>query len=278
MPMNPRLLRPTTSVHPEAADWANRVITNGGTVSGSTLNEVSSFCRRIDAAGIRDRFFRLNLFCGNSDASLNAVRTPLFRGPSRTGTQYGNTTDTNFNFVQGDYAETGASGGLTGNGSSKYLNTGLPATYPPTAGDRHTSVYISTLSTGDALIGVYDTPPVFYYELFVSSDQVRYFINVGTTENLSYARSAGLWQANGTTTRVLYKDGASVATGSGGIDSVSTSTRPFFIFATNNVGNPSAPYAGRLAAYSIGLSMGDTQAALYSTAMTAFQAALGRNV
>lgn len=74
MPMSPRLLRPRAGggFHPEAQDWRNRVITNGGTVSGSTLTAVSNFCRSIDAAGLRDRFYRLNLFCGTG---LSAARS-----------------------------------------------------------------------------------------------------------------------------------------------------------------------------------------------------------
>jgi hypothetical protein len=119
-------LRPrATGFHPEAQAWRNAVIANGGTVSGSTLTAVNNFCRSIDAAGIRDRFYRLNLFAGTG---LPAALVPLYRGQSLTGTQFGNTTDTNNGpFVSGDYAETGASGGLTSNGTSKHLNTGLKA-------------------------------------------------------------------------------------------------------------------------------------------------------
>lgn len=124
MGMSPTLLRPRQNLHPDAASWASRVVANGGSV-GSSLPAVNTFCKAIAAAGIRDRFYRLNLFCGNSDATLAAVRTPLYRGPSLSGTQFGNATDTNANFVAGDYVETGSSGGLTGNGSTKYLNTGF---------------------------------------------------------------------------------------------------------------------------------------------------------
>ena len=124
MPMNPRLLRPIASgVHPEAAAWRSAVVANGGSVSGSTMKAVSTFCAAIDSAGIRDRFYRLNLFAGTG---LSACLVPLYRGQSRTGTQYGNITDTNANFVSGDYVETGATGGLKGlRTSTKRLNTGL---------------------------------------------------------------------------------------------------------------------------------------------------------
>ena len=125
MPMSPRLLRPIASgVHPEANAWRTAVVANGGSVSASTMKAVSAFCTAIDKAGIRDRFYRLSLFCGTG---LNACLVPLYRGPSRTGTQYGNTTDTNTGpFVSGDYTE---SSGLKGNGSSKYLDTGVAMTF-----------------------------------------------------------------------------------------------------------------------------------------------------
>ena len=69
----------TPRIHHDALDWVRRVVANGGSCSQSTLRAASAFCDSIDRAGIRDRFYRLNLFAGNSDASLNAVRTPLFR-------------------------------------------------------------------------------------------------------------------------------------------------------------------------------------------------------
>jgi hypothetical protein len=83
---------------------------------------VSKFCASIASAGIRDRFYRLNLFCGSN---LNAALVPLYRGPSLGGTQYGNTTDTNVStlFVSANYSET--TGLSTTVGGGQYLNTGL---------------------------------------------------------------------------------------------------------------------------------------------------------
>jgi len=151
-PMNPRLLRPTASgaTHPEARDWATRVTANGGTVSSTTLAAVSKFCAAINAAGLRDRFYRLNLLCGTSDASLNAVRTPLYVATSFGGATVGDATDTNVNFVQGDYAETGASGGLKGNASTKRLNTGVTFSSAPVA-TISLSAYAADMETTGAL-------------------------------------------------------------------------------------------------------------------------------
>ncbi len=101
----------------DAADWIKRVEANSGSVSTATANAVTNFCNAIDAAGIRGKFYRLNLFCGTG---LNACLVPLYRGPSLSGTQYGNATETNNGpFVSGDYVETGTGGGLLGNGTSK---------------------------------------------------------------------------------------------------------------------------------------------------------------
>lgn len=142
--MSPSLLRPrATGFHPEAQGWRNRVIANGGTVSGSTLNAVSKFCRDIDAAGIRNRFYRLNLFCGNN---LNACLVPLYRGTSLGGSQLGGSTDTNANFVSGDYTETGASGGLSravGN-NSKRLTLNLTPNQMPQLLTVHFGCGVST--------------------------------------------------------------------------------------------------------------------------------------
>lgn len=197
MPMNSRLLRPRASgVHPEAAAWRSAVVANGGTVSASTMKAVSTFCADIDKAGIRGRFWRLNLFAGDSDASLNAVRTPLYRGPSRTGTQYGGTTDTNLNFVQGDYAETGASGGLKGNGSTKSLNTEF-ATNNLSEGNRHISAYeiLKATTTFDKAIGsdgAVGGPNSFYLATWTPASTYSFaFGNAGSTiQSVNYSGGA----------------------------------------------------------------------------------------
>jgi hypothetical protein len=289
MAMNPKLLRPKASgVHPEAAAWRTAVVANGGSVSGTTLSAVNKFCKAIDSAGIRDRFYRLNLFCGTG---LNACLVPLFRGPSLGGTQYGNTTDTNNNFVSGDYVESGASGGLLGNGTTKYLETGLN---PYSAGlaetDFHTAGYFKdAINASGVFIGCVNSNAskgvIFHPAYLTLGMYVRFggLSNSGIENGSLSARNGfllGVRRPGG----VGFRNGSninatSVTTGSQAWSSASDSPA-LFVFARNDAtGSPSPQqFAGRCQAYSIGKGMTDQQAASFHTAMQSFQTALSRNV
>jgi hypothetical protein len=289
MAMNPKLLRPRSTIHPEAAAWATRVVANGGSVSGTTLSAVSKFCASISAAGIRDRFFRLNLFCGNS---LSAALVPVFRGQSLGGTQYGNTTDTNNGpFVGGDYTETGASGGLNANGTTKYLATGFN---PYSAGlaetDFHTAGYFrDAINTSGVFIGCVNsnaTKGVLYFPAFQTLGMyVRFggILNSGIENGslssrngllLGVRRPGGAGFRNGTNINAT-----SVTSGSQAWSSASD-TPALFVFARNDAQAVPAlsAFTGRSQAYSIGLGMTDAQTLSYYNAMQSFQTALSRNV
>ncbi len=272
------------SLHPEAVAWRDAVVDNGGSVSGATLAAVSDFCTAIDAAGIRDRFYRLNLFCGNSDASLVAPRVPLYRGPSLAGTQYGNALDTNNNFVQGDYAETGVSGGLLGNGSSKYLATGLASDSLPSILSAHMAVYMrsNTISATTGLIAADD-----------GTDRLAFFTRPTQTlrgtwaeitnslanneQSFAPAFATGLYTFTRTAAdeSVIYQDATAKNTNAVSVSPAAIAT-PWHVFASNVNGVPSNFSTTRLAGYSIGTGMSSADMTAYNTAMTAFQAALTR--
>ena len=288
MAMSPRLLRPVASAnHPEAQVWRNAVVGGGGSVSTATLKAVSDFCKSIDTAGIRSKFRRLNLFCGNSDASLVAVRTPLYRGESRTGTQYGSSLDTNVNFVEGDYTETGASGGLLGNGTSKYLNTGFNVDQLPGAANCHIASYIrgtQDIASARTLVGVLFNSVTDRYRLFLQLSGSS-APNYGIQTELGKANSAsannrtntngGLLIASrtSTTSLTLYDDAVSIGT-SAVSTAETTGASPFFVFARNG---PTEYYNGRMAGYSIGAGLSNAEATSYYNAMNTFQTALSRN-
>jgi hypothetical protein len=283
--MNARLLRPLASGHPEAKAWRAAVQSAGGSVSTSTFFAVSRFCVDIDKAGIRSKFRRLNLFCGNSDASLVAVRVPLYRGESRAGTQYGNAIDTNVNFVEGDYAE---ATGLTGNGTSKYLNTGFNVDQLPGAANCHIASYIrgtQDIASARTLMGVLFNGVTDRYRLFLQLSGSS-APNYGIQTELGKANSAiannrtntngGLLIASrtSTTSLTLYDDAVSIGTNAVST-AETTGAAPFFVFARNG---PTEYYNGIMAAYSIGAGMSGAEVTSYYTALQAFQTALSRNV
>jgi hypothetical protein len=290
MPMSPRTLRPRNALHPEAANWAARVVANGGTV-GTSLPAVSAFCSAIGAvAGLRACFTRLNLFCGGPSgtaAGLNACLVPLYRSPVPGGAPLGGATDTNTGsvFVTADYTETGASGGLLGDGSTKYLNTGLNVD-ALAAASCHLAAYIcgtQDITTGRALVGAMFNGVSDRYRLFLSqtgTPAVNYFVQseLGKANNafstLANANGGLLLSSRTTASKLdLYDDGVATGTPNTTATAELTGATPFLVFARTG---PTEFYNGRMAGYSIGAGMSSAQVAAYSTAMLAFQTALGR--
>ena len=269
----------------DAQDWVNRVYANGGTVSASTAAAVNQFCVDIEAASLRDRFYRLNLFCGTG---LNACLVPLYRGTSLGGTQYGNTTDTNVGagpFVTNDYSETGASGGLKGNGSSKYLDTGLEQSIIPL-----TNFHLSASLTAGETSYTAENTLIGHYNVAQSDFAVlRQAVTTGTRDFLAGSFGASVASAapssveahvlgvrSSATSTTLYRSGSSVASSSVNVGSATTSSRPYFVFARNNTGSPNNYTSARLRMYSIGAAIDGTGALAFANAVAAFNTAMGR--
>ena len=273
MPMSPRLLRPRSTVHPEAASWAQRVRDNGGSVSGSTLAAVSRFCAAIDAAGIRDRFYRLSLLAGNN---ISAALVPLYLGQSRTGPQFGNTTDTNNGpFVSGDYTQ---SGGLVGNGTSKVLNTGINLSELPSIATGHLSVFKGAGATaGRVLIGSRSSGSTHYYRYDIISGANRGLwgnVIIAGTGTANTVKAHAIVSRTSATSLTLYHDGVSAAT-SNTSATPALPGRDVFVFAEND-GAAGSYWPHAIYSYSLGLSLTDAQAASYNTAAQAFATALSR--
>jgi hypothetical protein len=290
--MSPRLLRPRASgaTHPEAIDWATRVTANGGTASSTTLAAVSAFCASIDSAGLRDRFYRLSLFCGDQ---LTAALVPLYRAESSTAAIRGNATDTNNGpFVEADYAATGANGGLVGNGASKFLNTGLLAN-SIAATDAHLAFSLRTAQTavnaGKCAIGTYATTGQVAYAVDISkatnNPEASAIFGVYTTgasffgelTNTSPAAIGHIVASSITAAANQYRNGSAVGS-TGTARANYTLAHPLYVFANNNGGTSAAANHtnARLGGYSIGLGMTQAQAQAYSNAVSAFNTALSR--
>jgi hypothetical protein len=265
----------------DAQDWINRVYANGGSVSASTASAVNQFCNDIDAAGIRSSMYRANLFCGTG---LNACLVPLYRGPSLSGTQYGNTTDTNVGpFVSGDYNETGASGGLQSNGTSKYLNTGLKADVLGQA-DRHLSCVAdtSTFSNNSKyLIGTdnFGCGGNAFWGIMtggasISQAMIRAHNAASNSTAFNVSGKAHIL-VSGNGSASAYLNGSAAVTGPSG-----TFTAPaydIYTHALNRCGSAGDYTSVRLLSYSVGAAMTAAQAASFYTAMAAFNTSMARS-
>jgi hypothetical protein len=276
-----RVAAPT--IHHEAIDWATRASANGGTISTTTLRAVSDFCAAIDRGGLRSAMYRLNLFCGGN---LSGALVPLYRGPTFGGTNYGNATDTNANFVSGDFGETGSTGGLKGNGVNKWLNTGLTQANIGSVLNIHMSASGTSLETGPtgaraALVGAYtnaaSNSSILWARDNVFTGRVAYSGNFTHVTGTSTAtESHVLFSRSSSTSSTLYQGGSSVSANAAGAGS-SAGTAAFGVFALGNSGGVASYYtAARMRMYSIGTSFNATQAAAFSAAVIAFNTALGR--
>jgi hypothetical protein len=279
------------TAHPEAADWRTRVIANGGTVSASTFAAVEAFCRAVDTAGIRSRLFRVNLFSGTG---LAAALVPLYRGQSLGGTQFGNATDTNNNFVAGDYVETGSTGGLTGNGSNKRLQTGMNMVAAGIAHtDTHASWYQRSQNTTNATtVGTFggEAAQASFGALAQGQFNALFYRSGGASncgiENATWSganRSGHILCQRTNNDAKVYRNGVDLnfpVTMTNTNNWSVTSPGAPSVFARNraDAGNIGDQFlAATLQGYSIGTSFTATQAAAFSSAVVAFQTALGRN-
>lgn len=278
MPMSPSLLRPRASgaTHPEALNWATRVTTNGGTVSSTTLAAVSKFCADIDAAGIRDRFYRLNLFCGDN---LSAALVPLYRAASLTATQLGAAADNGINFVSADYQETGSSSGLTKSttASNKVIATGLLINTLPQVETMHLAVSIRQFIAQGFAAGTNGSGFVSSMFLvssgFVSGGAGNEWgaFSVSPPSNLVFSRTSS-------TSGVAYTNGTAYATNSATVTSNQSDTRGYAVFGIGNSANGGVNASGAMRAnsYSFGAGMSAAQVAAYNNALSAFNSALNR--
>ena len=267
----------------EAQDWVNRVYANGGTVSTSTASAVSTFCDAIESAGIRDRFYRLNLFCGDN---LNAALVPLYRNSSLLLSGLGSATDANPGagpFVSGDYSPT--VGLFKSGNTSAYLDTGLATDALPTAATGHLAAWMASHTPTGFLYALgADTGVSQRYWLVsrVVSSQAVVRTQWGQNQNaetagLGASMPAGLYIGNRASSTALniYQDGTSLASNTSSTTPAAIS-RTFYVAALNNDGSPASFANFPIAGYSIGASLTLQQATDYDLAYKALIAALGR--
>jgi len=267
--------------HPDVTSWLNTISLVGGSASSTTIAALNTFCNSIDSAGLRNKFYRLNLFCGNNLASC---LVPLFVNVSSIAIPavgFGYSIDQNVGFVSSDYIETGSTGGLQGDGLAKQLIVGLtPDQIGSSTG--HMSAYIPSVSgtTSARIMGAGTLSPGALYTLERPSGQSAIQGTYGDSGRaVSIGRQSGHYLVTRTssTSLTLYENGSSVSTNNLTANSVASSF-DFRIFVYNFSNSLQNFWPSRILAYSIGLSMSDAQVAAYYNALQTFQTSLRRNV
>lgn len=260
--------RPTVSGDVNVLDWISRVNSNGGSVSTGAQSAVETLVTALKTAGVWTKIQRMNLFAGTG---LAACAVPLINTA-------GATLDTLTNFVEGDYSE---STGLTGDGSTKYLNTGMLAS-ALTANSTHWSVYYKRATAGNQQlhIGATESTNAFHGSAAASNGTILSDQYDASTSRLTNAVSAPYGFACGSRVasndHKIYKGATQVATSSTGVTGA-LPARNIFVFA-RNAGFPFEYSAGPLAMYSVGAGLTPAEVADFATAIQTFQTTLGRNV
>jgi hypothetical protein len=272
------LIVPPTASNADAQAWITAVYGNGGTVSTATANAVNTFCTSIESAGIRSLLWRVNPMAGNS---LESALVPLYRGPSSGGTQYGNATDINDNFVSGDYV---ATSGLIGNGSNKRLSTGLPLNF---TANRHLGVFVHTLpaNTFRAYIGARGaTTFAGLLSIDGGSPTTNCSVNnytdagaAGGTATITHAGGDFVLgtHGSGSGTAIAFINGVQSATGIG--NAAGSITTGISIFSVINSAGTAANFTNaRLGGYTLGENLSGAQSLAYYGIWDTLLRALGR--
>lgn len=256
--------------------WLNAVKDAGSFVSPSTARSADRMVKRLKSAGLWDKIYMLDCCAGNN---LTAALVRL-KVPSGVVRAY-----TNNNFVAADYVETGPSGGLKGDGTTKYLNTLLN---PVSQGWSSSSLMLwsycretSPAGTTRMQLGVQQTGEISHLG----------WINTGTTEGIRLAGliADGANSISATATTGLMGGGCNgsrqVIGVLNGVVGVGTylATGAFYsaniyAHALNDTGAASGFSVRRISQLLITKGLSAAECATLYAIVQAFETALGRNV
>ena len=263
---------PVRRFNPETLDYRDRVLANGGTLSAPTLDAIEKFVQDCKNALLWGKLLEVAPFAGSN---LNAALVKLVYPAGVSG------VITNVNFVSGDYTETGASGGLLGDGATKYLNTGFNAlTYLPE--NAHLSFYLRedvSAAGNRSAIGALAGSDQYWLGSLAPASSVNARLGQTFTATLNAALGKGFYLSSRTSSNLitLYKNGAVAGSDANTV----THARPnlnLYAFGWNSSGSAGGYLPARGSFYSIGHSLSDTEAAALHAAVQALQRNLSREV
>jgi hypothetical protein len=258
--------------NPETLSYRDRILANGGSISEFSLDAVEKFVRDCKNALIWDKFLEVGTFAGTG---LSAALVKLVYPAGDSGVL------TNVNFVAGDYVETGSSGGLLGDGATKYLNTGLnvSASLPDNA---HLSAYLRDdvgVTGNRSLLGALSGSDQYWLGSVTPPSSMLCRLGQLAAANYTQPMFKGFYAAARASANSLrfFKDGQ-LAVSDATTVTHNKPSQQIFLFAFNSSGTPGGFLPARLSFYSIGQALSDFDSAALHTAVRTLQTNLNRSI
>lgn len=267
--LSPIIAASRRRVDPDAAGYFARIVAAGSTISTANRAAVNALFLTLKSQSIWTLISDLYLFAGVDDLTGCLVKAK------------GSGSLSNTSFVSGDHNRTT---GLLGNGSSKYLNTGL-ANNALSGTSNHIFVEGSGFETsGDRIpVGAFNgtVPNIFTLDFYAAGFTGRIFRSAsGATVGSVPRITTGLITSGSfcgtrtsSTSASIYQNG-SLSNNNTTSVSPAFSTRPIFVFALNNTGSPGGYTAARMRAVSIGSGLSDAQASSLNAAISTYLSSL----
>jgi len=261
---------PPLSVYsdPDLLAYIGAIQAISGSISMTDISIVYALIADLKNYGLWTKLIDVSIYAGDNLATA-LVKLKMPAGVSRYLV--------NTNFVEADYTRTT---GLKGNGSSKYLRSGIIPSTHCSINDAHFGFYSRT--NGACLLGIYQNDgQVFDIESATGGNS--YFDSYASNQAGGRITIAGLsgsghilWSRTASNALAAYRNGSSAGTnGSTPIGSLPTTELYYFAL---NTGSPSNYTSNYLAFNHVGTGLSSGDASTLYTIVQAFQTSMGRQV
>jgi len=245
----------------DALAFFNRVATAGGTLSTTEKNAVNQLVLDLKANSLWTPMKAIYPMVGASAAACaQNLKSSSFTGSFTSGWTF-------------------ASTGVTPNGTSAYMTTGLIPNTNLSLNSTHLSYYSRTDANATQVEIGCDNP---YTILEIrTSNQTYFLINTNSIAGTSDTNSLGFYIGNRTASNVTngFKNNTKIFNGTLASSSLSNNTINIGAMSTSITGILNLYYSTKQCAFSsIGDGLTDTQASNFYTTVQTFQTTLSRNV
>lgn len=251
----------------DAQAFFDRVTTAGGSLSNTEKTAVNQLVLDMKSYSIWTKMKAIYPMVGASSAACaQNLKSSSFTGTFSSGW-------------------TIASTGVTPNGTSAYMDTGLNTSTNLTKTSAHLSMYVrnnineSSYDFANASDAGQTTNPTFLISIYSINNKAYFGLadsSYGTSANSTDSRGFWCGGTNGSSSQTLYRNGSSFATGTQGSGSFANNN--IYLGASNGNGTASFFAKKQYAFASIGDGLSATEASNFYTAVQAFQTTLSRQV